>query len=55
MQFSTFLMAMLVVTTLMLFSAPATEATFLLIACLLRSPLCPWVTTATTATTKGSG
>ncbi|XP_052840777.1 uncharacterized protein LOC128255291 [Drosophila gunungcola] len=50
MQFSTFLMAIFVVATLMLFSAPATEATFLLIACMLRSPLCPWVTTAAAAT-----
>ncbi|XP_041674840.1 uncharacterized protein LOC121530220 [Drosophila eugracilis] len=51
MQSSFFLMAILVVAMLMLFSAPATEATFLLIACMLQSPLCPWVTSATTATT----
>ncbi|KAH8247668.1 uncharacterized protein LOC110185294 [Drosophila serrata] len=49
MQLTTFLMTLLVVAMLMLFSAPASEATFLLIACMLRSPLCPWVTTATTA------
>ncbi|XP_017021421.1 uncharacterized protein [Drosophila kikkawai] len=50
MQLTTFLMTLLVVAMLMLFSAPASEATFLLIACMLRSPLCPWVTTATTST-----
>ncbi|KAH8336453.1 hypothetical protein KR059_010868 [Drosophila kikkawai] len=50
MQFTTFLMTLLVVAMLMLFSAPATEATFFLIACMLRSPLCPWVTTATAST-----
>ncbi|KAH8243513.1 hypothetical protein KR032_008158 [Drosophila birchii] len=50
MKFTTFLMTLLVVAMLMLFSAPATEATFLFIACLLQSPLCPWVTTATTKT-----
>ncbi|XP_015037127.1 uncharacterized protein [Drosophila pseudoobscura] len=49
MQSSTFLMAILVVALLMLMSAPATEATFLIIACLLRSPLCPWATTAKSA------
>ncbi|XP_037715274.1 uncharacterized protein LOC119550558 [Drosophila subpulchrella] len=47
MQSSTFLMTLLVVAMLMLFSAPATEATFLIIACLLRSPLCPFITTTT--------
>ncbi|XP_017133670.1 uncharacterized protein LOC108150184 [Drosophila elegans] len=47
MQFSTFLMAIFVVTTLLLFSAPATEGTIIFIACMLRSPLCPWITTAT--------
>ncbi|XP_016943862.3 uncharacterized protein [Drosophila suzukii] len=47
MQLSTFLMTFLLVAMLMLFSAPATEATFLLIACLLRSPLCPFITTTT--------
>ncbi|XP_022221901.1 uncharacterized protein LOC111073736 [Drosophila obscura] len=51
MQSSTFLMAFLVVAMLMLFSAPITEATFLLIACMLRSPLCPWVTSAATNST----
>ncbi|XP_016948909.1 uncharacterized protein LOC108023776 [Drosophila biarmipes] len=44
---STFLMTLLVVAMLMLFSAPATEATFFLIACLLRSPICPFITTTT--------
>ncbi|XP_016948787.1 uncharacterized protein LOC108023673 [Drosophila biarmipes] len=46
---STFLMTVLVVAMLMLFSAPATEATFFLIACLLRSPICPFITTTTAA------
>ncbi|BFF90749.1 uncharacterized protein DMAD_09216 [Drosophila madeirensis] len=50
MQSTTFLMAILVVALLMLLSAPATEATFLLIACMLRSPLCPWVTAASSGT-----
>ncbi|KAH8349114.1 hypothetical protein KR084_006434 [Drosophila pseudotakahashii] len=47
MRSSTFLMAILVITMLMVLSAPATEATFLLIACMLQSPLCPWITTTT--------
>ncbi|XP_034137669.1 uncharacterized protein LOC117589646 [Drosophila guanche] len=51
MQSTTFLMAILVVALLMLLSAPATEATFLLIACMMRSSLCPWNTVASTATT----
>ncbi|XP_017104435.2 uncharacterized protein [Drosophila bipectinata] len=51
MQSSTFLMALLVVALLMLCSAPATEATFFLIACMLRSPLCPWRTTASSSST----
>ncbi|XP_043654709.1 uncharacterized protein LOC122621046 [Drosophila teissieri] len=50
MQSSTFLMAILVVALVMLFSTPAAEGTFLLIACMLRSPLCPWITTASTTT-----
>ncbi|EDV49248.1 uncharacterized protein LOC113564121 [Drosophila erecta] len=49
MQSSTFLMAILVVALLMLFTTPATEATFFLIACMLRSPLCPWITTTPAA------
>ncbi|KAH8292988.1 hypothetical protein KR054_003078 [Drosophila jambulina] len=49
MQLTTFLMTILLVAMLMLFSAPASEATFFLIACALRSPLCPWATAATAA------
>lgn len=55
MQSSTFLMAILVVSLLMLISTPATEATFFLIACMLRSPFCPWITTTTASTAATTG
>ncbi|KAH8382121.1 hypothetical protein KR009_002032 [Drosophila setifemur] len=49
MQLSTFLLSILVVALLVLFTAPTTEATFFLIACLLRSPFCPFTTANSTS------
>lgn len=49
MQFSNLLIYLTVVTTLLLFSAPVAESTFLLFACLRGSRLCPFRTTTTTA------
>ncbi|XP_061400680.1 uncharacterized protein LOC133336400 [Musca vetustissima] len=42
---------MMIVVSMILFSAPAAEGTFLVLACLLRSPLCPFRTTTTTTST----
>lgn len=49
MQFSNLLIYLTVVTTLLLFSAPVAESTFLLFACLRGSRLCPFRTTTSTA------
>ncbi|XP_019890699.1 uncharacterized protein LOC109611833 [Musca domestica] len=48
---SKFFAIMAMVISMILFSAPAAEGTFLVLACLLRSPLCPFRTTTTTTTT----
>ncbi|KAH8298418.1 hypothetical protein KR044_002442 [Drosophila immigrans] len=40
-----FFFYLLVIAMLLVFTAPAAEGTFFLIACLLRSPLCPFRTT----------
>ncbi|XP_023294561.2 uncharacterized protein LOC111677632 [Lucilia cuprina] len=51
MQLTTLFLYLMVVASLLLFSAPVAESTFLFFACLRRSPLCPFRTTTTTTTT----
>ncbi|XP_030375657.1 uncharacterized protein LOC115624946 [Scaptodrosophila lebanonensis] len=47
MNLSNFLFVLLLISILLLFSAPAAESTFILMACLLNSPLCPFRSTTT--------
>ncbi|XP_064536564.1 uncharacterized protein LOC135427067 [Drosophila montana] len=49
-----FLIYLTLVAMLVVFSAPAAEGTFLLLACLARSPLCPFRTTTPVCPGTGS-
>ncbi|KAM7355570.1 uncharacterized protein ACRADG_001598 [Cochliomyia hominivorax] len=54
MQLTTLFLYLMVVMSLLLFSAPVAESTFLLFACLRGSRLCPFRTTTTTTTTTAT-